>query len=201
MTDTNKKIVILLDIDGVLANMEKSVFQIYQNENPKLRYIKDNEREGMIAQIQYRKEVGQESGDIIDEIINRPNLFVNFEPFDDAIKTVKRFFTEPELISKYKIYFCTSPHYGHETCASEKVLWIRKHFGLPQTKSLIITNDKTIISADVLIDDNQTIKGFHTDEPKFKRHILMRANHNQNITEHPGGILKADWSNLFDLIP
>ena len=56
------------------------------------------------------------------------------------------------------------------TWASDKMVWIEKHFGKEFVNKIVITCDKTIVDADFLIDDKEFIKGVN-GRPSFL-HVL-----------------------------
>ena len=62
-----------------------------------------------------------------------------------------------------------------------------------------MTNDKTLINADFLLDDKEQICGALGDDPSFV-HILVRQEHNQHITSHDRKNILENWNNLDDLL-
>ena len=73
----SKKIRVLVDMDGVLVDLERTLFDIYRSENPNLSYINLEERKGMRMDLQYRDKFGQHEFDVINEIIFRDHFFQN----------------------------------------------------------------------------------------------------------------------------
>jgi len=184
---------VLIDMDGVVADLETSVTDIYQRENPTLGFIPKAERQGMIMQHQYRARFGDLEADTLEKIFQRPGLFANLKPFPQAVGVIKNMLRS----ERYNIFFCTTPHKNNPTCASDKIAWICKHFGDQHASKVIITNDKTIIQGDYLIDDNEKINGVMREEPAFKRHILCRNNHNRHIKASGKKVVLDDsWLNL-----
>lgn len=57
------------------------------------------------------------------------------------------------LDAGHDVRICTAPLSDHPACLSEKAEWVNEHLGPAWVKRMIFTRDKSVITADVLIDD------------------------------------------------
>jgi len=58
-----------------------------------------------------------------------------------------------------EVRFCTSPHQHPIPCVAEKYTWIAERLGFEWLTRVIVTNDKSLVAGDVLIDDRPDITG------------------------------------------
>lgn len=59
----------------------------------------------------------------------------------------------------HSVFFVSTPYHSNPTCASEKYEWVERHFGQTMRRRTILTDDKTLVIGDVLIDDKPMITG------------------------------------------
>lgn len=123
------KKILYLDMDGVLADFDKSI-----NE-----YIE-------------RLELNVENFDGRDKLVdyiceNHPLFFQDLEPIDGAIESVKK------LFEIYDVYFLSSPMWWVPESFTGKRIWIEKHFGELAVKKLILTHRKDLNIGHYLVDD------------------------------------------------
>ena len=80
-----------------------------------------------------------------------PGLFALLEPMPGAIDAVT------ELSGLYDTYVLSTVPWGNLTGASDKIDWIKKHFGhekgTPLWKRITLTHHKHLCRGDVLVDD------------------------------------------------
>lgn len=88
-----------------------------------------------------------------------PNYFVDLDVIDGAKEALQ------ELSKHYELFFLSTPQWRNILCWSEKVDWVKKHFGELMFKKLILSHDKTIARGHYLIDD-RIQKGVL--EPEYK---------------------------------
>ncbi|EMP30915.1 5'(3')-deoxyribonucleotidase, cytosolic type [Chelonia mydas] len=87
--------------------------------------------------------------------------------------------SQPGALWLTEVFICTSPLMKYEHCILEKYSWVEKYLGPKFVERLILTGDKTVVSADLLVDDKDTIKGA---EPKPSwEHILFTCCHNKHL--------------------
>ena len=194
--------IVLIDMDGVLANFDKTCLEEYRRLYPDLPYIslertaEGPNREGWCDK-QYETLFGKEAGDAIYKIFKTEGFFAKIEPLPRAVERVKKLLHD----NRFKVFFCTSPLLANPTCASDKCQWISRVFGPQAARKMIITGDKTLVHGDILIDDKAEINGVFKENPKFKTHVLMRCCHNGHVSsEGYKFVLEEDWSNLDSIL-
>ena len=190
-----RKIRVLIDMDGVIADLDRHQLDIYRQENPDYPFIPLTERNVWSGQThhQFSEKFGQKYGDTLWEIVLRKNFFRTIPAVKPAIENIK-ILMENEL---YEIFFCTSPCRGNPHSASEKIEWIAEHFGDFYTRKMIITQDKTVVRGDFLIDDKHQVKG--SDVPSW-RHVLARTYHNQHLNKDTHPLILENWSDLENIL-
>lgn len=164
---TEKDFIILFDMDGILADWQKKFDDLISEHIPEVE---------VIAPITnyYAQDLYPESHQKrIRELMMTPGFYRELAPIAGAIEAVNR------MAEKYTVFFCSAPLNGHETCASEKVQWVREHFGFDWESKIVLANDKTLVQGDILIDDKPVIYGM-IDDPAWV-HIVYSHNYNKNI--------------------
>ncbi len=134
-----KRLRILVDMDGTITDTDASVQEgllKYHNLRVDL-----SERKGLEYDASYEPQAR--------DVMSRKGFFLGLEPIEGAIESLK------QMDRVYDIWFCTSPLKDYRYCLHEKYAWIEKHFGFEWTRKIIITKDKTLVMADVLIDDRE----------------------------------------------
>jgi 5'(3')-deoxyribonucleotidase len=121
MREIIEKKTILVDMDGVLANFTKRVFDTFEDRFGKLDTHPDDQDCFYVSDF-FEKRYGKEAKDKIEKIQNELGFFLSLEPLPYAVETIKK------LIEDYQIYICTSPLTSNPTCTSEKLQRIEKHF-------------------------------------------------------------------------
>lgn len=168
----NAKLVVLVDMDGVLADFGRGVLDIIW-EHP---YFK--QRYPSVFALFEAALVHQDPQAIeaIDNTYKRtPHFFQYLKPMQGAL------FKEPQEgalnildylqdVCGYEVFICSSPSVNNRDCASDKALWIERHFGNRWVRRLILTKDKTLVHGDILIDDRFAVTG--VKEPAWK-HLLF----------------------------
>ncbi|RXM31053.1 hypothetical protein EOD39_7310 [Acipenser ruthenus] len=145
---------VLVDMDGVLADFEGALLRKYRERYPGEPFIELSERRGFLARDQYR-QISPELGPKLSSVYESPGFFLDLKPISGAIEAMK----EMSNLRNTEVFLCTSPILQYEHCVQEKFLWVEKHLGAEFVQRLILTRDKTIVHADLLIDDKDSIKG------------------------------------------
>jgi 5'-nucleotidase len=91
--------------------------------------------------------------DAINRIIHADGFFRHLPPMPGAIEGVK-YLQQACADAGRDMFFCTKPLTGNRTCASDKLDWVEHYFGKMMRKQVILTDDKTLISGRLLIDDH-----------------------------------------------
>lgn len=168
---------ILFDQDSVLADFE-SKFVKRWDEIGACNHVPMEKR----TSFSYQTDYPQEFWHIIDQIFAEEGFYTDLAPIPGAIRAAKMLLSEG-----HDVRICTSPS-NYIYCPNEKCRWIIEHMGKDFENRIIITNDKTIVKGDVLIDDKPEITGCCVPE---WRHILVDYHYNRHI-DRPR---ITDWNN------
>lgn len=176
--------IILVDMDGVLAHWDRAY---------SLRL----------------KEISPEAPDYIPGKRDSYNIFEGFEGhLEDAFEALNTVnYAKLDFIRGCKkaikemikdghdVFICTAPTITNYSCASDKIAWVRRHFGDKMANRTIITYDKTVVHGDYLIDDKPSISGVVTN-PSWK-HIVFTASYNKNVQSE---LRMNSWSEWKDVV-
>ena len=113
--------------------------------------------------------------EIIKTIMQEPGFYTRLRPIRGAKQALKA-----AVRAGHDVRIVSAPYISNPTCASDKIAWIVKHYGSHWASRLVLTNDKTIIHGDVLIDDKPVITG--SMEPTWKHVIFGEYTYNQTST-------------------
>jgi len=171
----NKKI-ILIDMDGTIANFNKSILQ---KMDKKYNILLSN---GEITHFRIEKNFEKTHREEITEWIEEKNFYLELEPFENSIKYIKEIFSHQD----FDVFFCTSPLLS-TYCIPEKQEWIKKYFGEEYLSKIIFSKDKTVVFGDILIDDKPSIHGVNKT-PSWE-HVYF----NQTYNEENSGRRIVNW--------
>lgn len=176
--------IILVDMDGVLADFDQGFVDIWKVKHPDLTYVPVEERNTFYTYKQYPKELRP----LTRDIVRAPKFFASLPPIEGALQGLK------ELAETgHDIYICSSPLISNPTGASEKYDWIKEHLGDDWVGKLILAPDKTMVRGDILIDDRPEIKG--AQQPLWE-HVLYDQLYNQDIE----GRRRMTWANWREIL-
>uniref|UniRef100_A0A9L0KIV8 5',3'-nucleotidase, mitochondrial n=1 Tax=Equus asinus TaxID=9793 RepID=A0A9L0KIV8_EQUAS len=145
---------VLVDMDGVLADFEGGFLRKYRARFPDQPFIALEDRRGFWVSEQYgRLQPGLSEKAI--SIWESENFFFDLEPLPGAVEAVKQMAN----LENTDVFICTSPIRMYKYCPYEKYAWVEKHFGPDFLEQIVLTRDKTVVSADLLIDDRPDITG------------------------------------------
>ena len=179
-----RKVTVLVDMDGVLADFNAGFLEKFRNNHPNKPYIPLNELNTFYAEDQYRAQFGIDVE--VRSIIESKGFFLDLPPIDGAIEAMK-FLAKQENID---LFICSSPLKKYRHCVAEKYEWVANHFGEKFTEKIILTRDKTLINAHFLIDDKPEITGIH--KPAWM-HILFETHHNRHIIPNNHQVKAHGW--------
>jgi len=176
--------IILVDMDGVLANFDKAVIAILRQEYPEIPVVEPSDRKSFYLADDYPDEYRE----TIESIYVRPGFYKNLPPFSGAIDAVN-------LMDNmgFNVFICTSPLTEYKNCVGEKYEWVHTHLGDKFVKRVILTKDKTLVRGTILIDDKPHITGGLIPEWK---HVIFDAPYNR----HANGFHRITWGNWQDIL-
>jgi 5'-nucleotidase len=106
------------------------------------------------------------------ELVHEEGYFLDFPIMPDAVEVIKA------LNEKYDV-FIVSAATEFPNSLKEKMIWLAEHFPFINWKNIVLCGDKSIISADYLIDDHpKNLKTF------LGKSLMFDAIHNQTVTDY-----------------
>ena len=170
---------ILVDMDGVIANLEARFFERYKVLFPEQAH----EVPRRPSNWNLVSDLPKEHAGSLDTILGEPGFFSGLDPLPGAIKAIHAMTAEG-----HDVVLCTSPFLISKWCESEKRHWVEEHLGESYANALVLTHDKTIVRGDVLIDDKPEIKGRLS--PAWQQ-VLLERSYNAH---YKLPMIKYDWS-------
>ena len=177
--------IILVDMDNVIVEFEKSVIEFLNKERPEKKDVFERERK--------KFKISDEHPDmksIIKERVAEKGFTLNLIPVKGSIEALK----EIEDMG-HKVFICTSPLTRYENNVLEKYMWVEKNMGHEWTKKMILTKDKTLLKGDILIDDKPEIEG--VENPNWE-HIIFDRSYNKHIKDKKR-ITWDNWKEVLDI--
>ena len=120
-------------------------------------------------------------GNKIYDIIKQPGFFEDLPAKEGAIEYI-RSMEDPYLITS-----CSKCG----EIAKGKFIWVEKYMPFFDRDNLIITNKKSMVAGDVLIDDREKHLFYHP----CKHKLLMDSYHNQHCTDYKR---VYNWKEIMD---
>jgi len=111
---------------------------------------------------------------IIDLVMVEPGFYSRLQPIPGASWALRSMHQRG-----HDVRIVTSPFVSNPTCASDKLNWVREHYGDRWAQRVILTTDKTLVWGDVLIDDKPEVTG--DVEPAWE-HVLFDQPYNRDVT-------------------
>jgi 5'-nucleotidase len=175
---------ILVDMDGVIADLEQEFLQRWRKRHAEKFYVPLEKRTAFYVKDDYPEELKP----MVDEILLEASFFREIIPVPGAKEAL-----EEMQARGFEVFICTSPLSTYKNCVLEKYDWVEKYMGPTWVRQVILTKDKTILRADVLIDDKPVITGAE-DTPGWE-HILYDRPYNRNVNKR-----RLTWENWRDII-
>jgi 5'-nucleotidase len=137
MTDNSR--VVLVDMDGVLADFDRAVYEALWLECPDIQLPTTSHR----IRLQNPKYDAE-----IRAVTSAPGFFRDLPPIDGALKGWERL-----VDLGYHPRICSSPLVSHQACELEKRAWLTEHLGSDVAAEAHIVANKCECPGLALIDD------------------------------------------------
>lgn len=166
---------IAVDMDEVIADFIAKQLALFNQEN-KTTYTKAD-----LAGKKLR-EMHPEQAERIRELVSDRSYFADLPVIEGARETLKK------LAEKHEI-FITTAAMEFPTSFDAKYAWLKEHFDFIPESHYVFCGDKSILSADYLIDDHMR----HLENFQGQG-ILFASQHNLDETYQPK---MANWSEVY----
>ncbi len=177
--------VILIDIDEVLADFEGRLREVWAEKYPHTPLFQD----GVRRTFYIGSADDQGRADLVKKIIHSEGFFGSLKPKQGAKQAL-----EAMRGLGHSVFILTSPGVSYPNAASEKYVWVQKHFGQHMLERLIITPAKPMIRGDILIDDRPEIP--HEDKATWE-HVLYDTSYNKAVE----GKRRLKWDTWEEVLP
>lgn len=175
--------IILVDMDQVLADWSKKYDEILDSYGPRASHIK---RARGAVDFNLFEGSQPEDNELILSVFKHKDLYKDLE----VIPGSKEALDEMEYLG-HDVFIVSSPTVDSKYCASDKFAWLKHHFGIQWASKLILTLDKTVVIGDVLIDDKPEVLGVNS-EP-FWTHIVFDQSWNRHILDRSRMFHWGQW--------
>lgn len=145
--------VILIDQDNTIADFIGGFQKRWQERFPGAIAISPGKYKSYKVPEQYPLELKAK----LKSIYTEPGFIRDLEPIPGSIEAIRAM-----VSSGHEVRICTSPLSDYENCVAEKYHWVEKWLGRAFTKKIILTEDKTLVRGDILIDDELPKPGLFT---------------------------------------
>jgi len=159
-----KKLRIAIDMDDVMANTSKKLLQLHAS------LFGSSWQPNDFKGLGFQELIKAEEYQVIREKIFEKGFFTDLEVLPDAQEVVSYLHENHEV-------FIVSAAMEFPNSLTEKQTWLGEFFPYIHWKNIVFCGDKSIITADVLIDDHE--KNLITFQGKP---LLFDAIHNQTLT-------------------
>lgn len=154
---------ILIDMDGVLANLLSSWLKFIEKDFDEKLTINDITSFDITSCSKHGMDVYR--------FLMEPGCFFDLEPIHGAIEGMKQLHNEG-----YSLYIATVSPPTSSFVYEEKHLWIEKHLPFFSLKNLIFCRDKGMLRGEVLFDD-----GPHNIEAFKGMGVVLDYPYNRNV--------------------
>ncbi|MBI5138977.1 MAG: 5'-3'-deoxyribonucleotidase [Candidatus Vogelbacteria bacterium] len=171
----------LVDMDGVLADFTQGVLDLMAEHMPEIERLPYEAHKEFEVQYNYPTEVRGK----IRALANRPGFFRNLKPIEGAIQGIRQLASEGR-----EVFICTAPLKEWQNCVAEKYEWVEKYLGPEFVRRIILTRDKTLVDAHVLIDDRPNPAGNGCQQPSWL-HWLYDQPYNKEVNA-----IRVTWASI-----
>ncbi len=127
---------LLIDMDGVLCNLVKKWFSVYNAEHNDTLRAEEMQ--------QWGPHVYAKKGKTIYGYLKEPGFFLDLEPIAGAVDGTQRL-----LEMGHEIVVVTAARHGH----SDKLAWVQNNLPFLDYRQVVFAHRKELVRGDVLFDD------------------------------------------------
>lgn len=150
-------------MDDVMAAAGKKILATYN------RLVGTDFQEHHFVGKGYFEVLDEKHTEIVRAELFKPGFFRDMEVMPDAVEVIQKLHDNFEI-------FIVSAATEFPYSLKEKIDWLEEHFSFISWKNIVLCGDKSIISADYLIDDHEkNLKPFQG------KALLFDAIHNQKL--------------------
>jgi 5'-nucleotidase len=182
-----EKKIILVDMDGPLAQFEETFLKEWKKMFPKEPHIPLRHRRKFYPRDEYPEKLRPK----VEQIYKDRDFYPKISPVEEGLRAMRDM-----LALGIEVFICTTPLSFYYHCVFEKYDWVERHLGYEFTKRLILTRDKTLIRGDLLIDDKPEITGIQT--PAWE-HIIYDFPYNRRITGKRRLVRWKNWREILKI--
>ena len=147
-----KKLVILIDMDGIAADLVGKTLRLYNAEHGTAfthAHVTDWNFDKCIP-----------NGKAMFRYFDTPGFFLDLQPLPGMVRALKGL-----KKAGHELHIASTPHV-RGTCAQDKLAWVDEHIPFIGARNTILVRDKTMLKGDVLIDDKpETIEKYRLAWP------------------------------------
>ena len=162
--------VVLVDMDGVLANFDSEIIARLKSRHPNIPIL--NNRINHYISSDY-----EEHEELVKSLCDEPGLFESLPLIDHALEGWQRI-----IDLGYHPRICSTPLGTNPNSKAEKYIWLRQNFvpvfGEWVVDQAIITQDKHLYDGIALIDDRPEIE---ENESAIWKHIIYDQPYNKDV--------------------
>lgn len=164
---------VLVDLDGVLADFEEGFYRAWRQLYPDRPALEPAARRSVRILDDYSSSLAAD----VRAVYHAPGFLEGLPPVEGAVNGFAG------LLSVFPdTWICSSPLVRYGNCVLEKYRWVERVLGFDATGRLILTRDKSLVGADVLIDDDPSPRGLDTAS---WQHVVFDASYNRVVTDRP----------------
>jgi len=184
------KPVVLLDVDGVIANFVDPYLRIANNVL-NTSFVAEDITEYNIKRSLKLTDAEYEA---VGRAIGRVGMAASMDPLPGAIDGVK------EVMKVADVYFVTSVFDVCPTWSYDRRLWLDKYFGDGVGHNAVFTKRKHLVKGDVFVDDMP----YHIDSWSKKNYgyaVLWKQLYNKSCGSSRVNVVSTnDWKDIVELV-
>ena len=174
--------VILIDLDGVVVDIESGLLALWQQRYNEQLYTPRSREKFPLAH-----GCSADVAEKVHAMLREPGFFKNLPPMPGAVAALE------QLRKKHDCYIVTSPGTTMQYAPTDKFAWVERYLGEYYLRHLIITPAKYMVQGDILIDDKPLL--YKEDQASWE-HVLYDWKYNQHIDDKR----RMTWANWREVL-